>query len=111
MCKPNLNSIMLFFGRNALTFGRGTACSLSIFSLWGQGHNKLESFGFWRRKFCIKNAEIFAVGKIAEFAKFAGEKDESLQTAFPYTSWPKAGMLLAGGFLTLYRSAANAKRI
>ena len=32
----------------------------------------LESFGFWRRKFCIKNAEILSVGKIAEFAKFAG---------------------------------------
>ena len=74
MCKPNQNSIMLFFGRNALTFGRGTACSLAIFSLWGQGHNKLESFGFWRRKFCIKNAEILSVGKIAEFAKFAGGK-------------------------------------
>ena len=37
-----------------------------------EGHNKLESFGFWRRKFCIKNAEILSVGKIAEFAKFAG---------------------------------------
>ena len=34
----------------------------------------LESFGFWRRKFCIKNAEILSVGKIAEFAKFAGGK-------------------------------------
>ena len=42
--------------------------------LWGWGHDKLESFGFWGRKFCIKNAEIFAVGKIAEFAKFAGGK-------------------------------------
>ena len=38
------------------------------------GHNKLESFGFWRRKFCIKNVEILSVGKIAEFAKFAGGK-------------------------------------
>ena len=46
-----------------------------------EGHCKLESFGFRRRKFCIKNAEILSVGKIAEFAKFAGEKDESLQTA------------------------------
>ena len=34
----------------------------------------LESFGFWRREFCIKNAEILSVGKIAEFAKFAGGK-------------------------------------
>ena len=40
--------------------------------LWGRGHYKLESFGFWGRKFCIKNVEILSVGKIAEFAKFAG---------------------------------------
>ena len=46
-----------------------------------RGLDFVESFGFWRRKFCIKNAEILSVGKIAEFAKFAGEKDESLQTA------------------------------
>ena len=45
-----------------------------ILPLWGLGHNMLESFGFWRRKFCIKNAEILSVGKIAEFAKFAGGK-------------------------------------
>ena len=38
------------------------------------GIDQLESFGFWRRKFCIKNAEILSVGKIAEFAKFAGGK-------------------------------------
>ena len=43
--------------------------------LWGlRGIDQLESFGFWRRKFCIKNAEILSVGKIAEFAKFAGGK-------------------------------------
>ena len=53
-----------------------------ILPLWGlRGIDQLESFGFWRRKFCIKNAEILSVGKIAEFAKFAGGKDESLQTA------------------------------
>ena len=34
----------------------------------------VESFGFWGRKFCIKNVEILSVGKIAEFAKFAGGK-------------------------------------
>ena len=37
-----------------------------------EGHDKLESFGFLGRKFCIRNAEILSVGKIAEFAKFAG---------------------------------------
>ena len=34
----------------------------------------VESFGFWGRKFCIQNVEILSVGKIAEFAKFAGGK-------------------------------------
>ena len=74
---------MLWRGRNALTFGRGTTCSLAIILPCGdkRGIEQLESFGFWRRKFCIKNAEILSVGKIAEFAKFAGEKDESLQTS------------------------------
>ena len=38
----------------------------------GSWYQIVESFGFWRRKFCIKNAEILSVGKIAEFAKFAG---------------------------------------
>ena len=46
-----------------------------ILPLWGlRGIDQLVSFGFWRRKFCIKNAEILSVGKIAEFAKFAGGK-------------------------------------
>ena len=36
------------------------------------GIDQLESFGFRGRKSCIKNVEIFAVGKIAEFARFAG---------------------------------------
>ena len=58
-----------------------------------EGHNKLESFGFWRRKFCIKNVEIFAEGKIAEFAKFAGGKRLKSPDRFTFTSWPKAGML------------------
>ena len=41
----------------------------------------LESFGFWGRKFCIKNVEILSVGKIAESARFAEEEDLSLKTA------------------------------
>ena len=32
----------------------------------------VESFDFRRRKILHKNVEIFAVGKIAEFARFAG---------------------------------------
>ena len=45
---------------------------------WGlRGLDFVESFGFWRRKSCIKGV---AVGT-AETARFSGEKDESLQTA------------------------------
>ena len=38
----------------------------------GSWYQIVESFGFRGRKSCIKNVEIFAVGKIAEFARFAG---------------------------------------
>jgi hypothetical protein len=38
----------------------------------GGGIDQLESFGFRGRKSCIKNVGIFTVGKIAEFARFAG---------------------------------------
>ena len=58
----------------------------TIFSPVGiEGHNKLESFGFWGRKFCIKNAEILSVGKIAEFAKFAGGKRRKSPDSFSLT--------------------------
>ena len=30
---------------------------------------------------------------------------------FSFISWPKAGISLTGGFLTLYRSAAQAERM
>ena len=53
-----------------------------ILPLWGlRGIDQLESFGFWRRKFCIKNAEILSVGKSRSSQNLPGEKDESLQTA------------------------------
>ena len=54
------------------------AVAKTIIAPVGLGHNKLESFGFWRRKSCIKGV---AVGT-AETARFSGEKDECLQTAF-----------------------------
>ena len=40
---------MLWRGRNALTFGRGTACSLAIFLLWpkaGAGMDSLSLMAF-----------------------------------------------------------------
>ena len=36
------------------------------------GIDQLESFDFRRREILHKKVEIFAVGKIAEFARFAG---------------------------------------
>ena len=57
---------------------RYSLLSGDLFSPVGLGHYKLESFGFWRRKSCIKGV---AVGT-AETARFSGEKDECLQTAF-----------------------------
>ena len=51
-----------------------------------EGHDKLESFGFWGRKFCIKNVEILSVGKIAEFAKFAGGKRRKSPDRYSFNS-------------------------
>ena len=42
-----------------------------------RGLDFVESFGFWRRKSCIKGVAV----RTAETARFSGEKDESLQTA------------------------------
>ena len=56
---------MLWRGRNVLTFGRGTPCSVAIILPCGVGGDyKLESLGFLGRKFCIRNVEILSVGKI-----------------------------------------------
>ena len=63
------------------------------------GIDQLESFDFRRREILHKNVEIFAVGKIAEFAKFAGGERRKSPDSFTFISWPKAGILLAGGLL------------
>ena len=74
------------------------------------GHYKLESFGFLGRKFCIKNVEILSVGKIAEFAKFAGgERQKSpdrfcLNRARASYGWKRIGVLLesSGNRMTIF---------
>ena len=77
-----------------------------ILPLWGlEGHYKLESFGFWRRKFCIKNAEILSVGKIAEFAKFAGGKRRKSPDRYLFN---RAERVMDGRGLTRCRSVADA---
>jgi len=78
--------------------------------LWGRGHYKLESFGFWRRKFCIRNVEILTLGKIAEFAKFAGEKDESLQTAFVLYILAKGEDIVDGKRIGVLMECSGAER-
>lgn len=74
---------MLCFGRHALRLRRGTPCSLSIISPVGSGALTAGVFWLSGEQILVKDAEIFAVGKIAESSRFAEEKDESLQTAFP----------------------------
>ena len=46
--------------------------SVVILPCGAGGIDRLESFDFRRREILHKNVEIFAVGKIAEFARFAG---------------------------------------
>jgi hypothetical protein len=79
-----------------------------ILPLWGlRGIDQLESFGFWRRKFCIKNAEILFVGKIAEFAKFAGGKRRKFPDSCLFN---RAKRVMDGRGLTGCRSVAEAAR-
>ena len=52
----------------------------------GSWYEMVESFDFWGRKFCIKNVEILSVGKIAEFAKFAGGKRRKSPDRFSFNS-------------------------
>ena len=88
--------------RSADSLLRTAVAKAIILPLWGlRGIDQLESFGFWGRKFCIRNVEILSVGKIAEFAKFAGGERRKSPDHFTVTSGPKAGMLLTGGLLTL----------
>ena len=46
--------------------------SVVILPCGAGGIDQLESFDFRRREILHRNVEIFAVGKIAEFARFAG---------------------------------------
>ena len=42
----------------------------------------------------IRDAEIFAGGKIAESPRFSGEEDSSLQTAFPFYILAEGGDII-----------------
>ena len=79
-----------------------------ILPLWGRGHDKLESFGFWRRKFCIKNAEILSVGKIAEFAKFAGGKRRKSPDRFSLHILAEGGDVIEGRIVDIMLEPAEA---
>ena len=60
--------------RPVRTMAKARHCLLSVVILpcGVGGIDQLESFDFRRREILHKNVEIFAVGKIAEFARFAG---------------------------------------
>ena len=50
------------------------------------GIDQLESFDFRRREILHKNVEIFAAGKIAEFARFAGGERRKSPDRFSFNS-------------------------
>ena len=85
---------MLCFGRSALSFKRGTACSLSSFSPVGSGALTAGVLWLLEERISIRDAEIFAVGKIAESPRFSGEEDSSLQTAFPFYILAEGGDII-----------------
>ena len=97
---------MLCFGRSALWLKRGTACSLSVILPCGVGGiDQLESFDFRRREILHKNVEIFAEGKIAEFARFAGGERRKSPDRFSFNS--SDSELWMGGGLSFCWSAAE----
>ena len=71
----------------------------------GSWYEMVESFGFWGRKFCIRNAEILSVGKIAEFAKFAGGERRKSPDRYLFN---RAERVMDGRGLTECRSPADA---
>ena len=71
----------------------------------GSWYQIVESFGFRGRKSCIKNVEILSVGKIAEFAKFAGGKRRKSPDRCLFN---RAERVMNGRGLTGCRSVAEA---
>ena len=78
--------------------------SMNMTKAFNGGIDKLESFDFRGREILHKNVEIFAVGKIAEFARFAGgerrkspdlvsDKQAARGSGMFYIFWSKAGIL------------------
>ena len=85
---------MLCFGRSALRLKRGTTCYLSLFSPVGPGAKTAGVLWLLEERISIRDAEIFAVGKIAESPRFSGEEDSSLQTAFPFYILAEGGDII-----------------
>ena len=70
----------------------------------------VESFGFWRRKFCIRNVEILTVGKIAEFAKFAGGKRRKSPDRFVLYILAKGEDIVDGKRIGVLMECSGAER-
>ena len=102
---------MLCFGRYALWLKRGTACSLSVILPCGVGGiDQLESFDFRGREILHKNVEIFAVGKIAEFARFAGGERRKSPDRLPFIYPAKGGDIVDGKRIGVLMECSGAER-
>ena len=100
----NLGPIMLFFGRNALTFGRGTTCSLTFIAPVGFGAQQAGVFWLLEEEILHKERRDFVRRQNRGVRKICRGKRRKSPDRSSFTSWPKAGMLLMGGLLTLCRS-------
>ena len=101
---------MLCFGRSTLTFGRGTACSLTIIAPVGSGALTAGVLWLLEERISIRDAEIFAVGKIAESPKFSEEEDSSLQTAFPFYILAEGGDIVDGKRIGVLMECSGAEQ-
>ena len=97
----NLGPIMLFFGRNALTFGRGTTCSLKFISPVGFGALQAGVFWLLGEEILHKECRDFVLRQNRGVRKICRRKKTKVSRPLFLISWPKAGILLMGGLLIL----------
>ena len=70
----------------------------------------MESFGFRGRKSCIKNVEILTVGKIAEFARFAGGERRKSPDRFSLYILAEGGDIVDGKRIGVLMECSGAER-
>ena len=72
-----------------------------------RGALTVESFGFRGREILHKNVEIFAVGKIAEFARFAGGERRKSPDRFPLNALLRRFIRIRGAYKPCRRSCGR----